>query len=185
MMVCSRDCVLSSPRALVLSCSHEFMVSGSAAVMPSCYRASKLSYRKEPGNALLFFHWLLVSSALTPSPALYSPQAKAYPPSVIILSYSHTVILLYSLALILPYSHAVMLFCFPARRVSRSRAFVPRWSQDLMCSCSQAFMLSLSRAIVLSCSYPFADSIVNIDGSQAAINMHPAQHSRRAREACK
>ena len=53
-MSCSRACVLSSPRALVLSCSHAFMLSGSPAVMPSCYRATKLSYRKESGNALLF-----------------------------------------------------------------------------------------------------------------------------------
>ena len=35
-------------------------------------------------------------------------------------------------------------------RVSRSRAFVPRWSQDLMCSYSQALMLSCSRSLVLS-----------------------------------
>ena len=35
-------------------------------------------------------------------------------------------------------------------RVSRSRAFVPRWSQDLMCSYSQA---SCSHSLVLSCSH--------------------------------
>ena len=82
MMSCSRACVLSSPRALVLSCSHAFMLSGSPAVMPSCYRATKRSYRKESGNALLLFLWLLVSSSLTPSPALSSSQAKEYAPSV-------------------------------------------------------------------------------------------------------
>ena len=81
-MSCSRACVLSSPRALALSCSHALMLSGSPAVMPSCSRASKLSYRKESGNALLFFHWLLVSSSLTPSPALSLSQAKEYAPSV-------------------------------------------------------------------------------------------------------
>ena len=58
-------------------------------------------------------------------------------------------ILSYSLALILPYPHAVTLFCFHGPRVSRSRAFVPRWSQDLMCSYSQALMLSFSRAIMM------------------------------------
>ena len=82
MMSCSRACVLSSPRALVLSCSHAFMLSGSPAVMPSCYRATKLSYRKESGNALLFVLWFLVSSSLIPSPAFSSSQAKEYAPSV-------------------------------------------------------------------------------------------------------
>ena len=82
MMSCSRACVLSSPRALALSCFLALMLSGSPAVMPSCSRASKLSYRKESGNALLFFLWLLVSSSLTPSPALSLSQAKEYAPSV-------------------------------------------------------------------------------------------------------
>ena len=81
-MLCSRACVLLSPRNLVLSCSHGIMLSCSAAAMPSCSRASKLSYRKESGNALLFFLWLLVSSSLTPSPALSLSQAKEYAPSV-------------------------------------------------------------------------------------------------------
>ena len=54
-----------------------------------------------------------------------------------------------SLALILPYPHAVTLFCFHGPRVSRSRAFVPRWFQDLMFSYSQALMLSLSRALMM------------------------------------
>ena len=56
--------MLSSPRALALSCSHALMLSGSPAVMPSCSRASKLSYRKESGNALLFIIWLLVLPVL-------------------------------------------------------------------------------------------------------------------------
>ena len=75
MMLCSRACVLLSPRALVLSCSHEFMLSGSPAVMPSCYRASKLSYRKESGNALLFCYLAsrLVFSDSLPS-SLFIPS---------------------------------------------------------------------------------------------------------------
>ena len=75
MMLCSRACVLLSPRALVLSCSHEFMLSGSPTVMPSCYRASKLSYRKESGNALLFCYLAsrLVFSDSLPS-SLFIPS---------------------------------------------------------------------------------------------------------------
>ena len=54
MMLCFRACVLLSTRDLVPSCSHVLMLSGSRIVMPSCYRASKFSYRTESGNALLF-----------------------------------------------------------------------------------------------------------------------------------
>ena len=61
----------------------------------------------------------------------------------------HIMMLSYSLALILPYPHAVTLFCFHGPRVSRSRAFVPRWSQGLMCSWSQALIVSCSRALML------------------------------------
>ncbi len=63
----------------MLSYSHalmnEFMLSGSPAVMPSCYRASKLSYRKESGNALLFCYLAsrLVFSDSLPS-SLFIPS---------------------------------------------------------------------------------------------------------------
>ena len=75
MMLCSRACVLLSPRDLVPSCFHEFMLSGSPTVMPSCYRASKLSYRKESGNALLFCYLAsrLVFSDSLPS-SLFIPS---------------------------------------------------------------------------------------------------------------
>ena len=75
MMLCSRACVLLSPRDLVPSCSHEFMLSGSPIVMPSCYRASKFSYRKESGNALLFCYLAsrLVFSDSLPS-SLFIPS---------------------------------------------------------------------------------------------------------------
>ena len=74
-MLCSRACVLLSPRDLVPSCSHEFMLSGSPIVMPSCYRASKFSYRKESGNALLFCYLAsrLVFSDSLPS-SLFIPS---------------------------------------------------------------------------------------------------------------
>ena len=74
-MLCSRACVLLSPRDLVPSCSHELMLSGSPIVMPSCYRASKFSYRKEPGNALLFCYLAsrLVFSDSLPS-SLFIPS---------------------------------------------------------------------------------------------------------------
>ena len=80
MMLCSRACVLLSPRNLVLSCFHGMMLSCVAAVMPSCYRASKLSYRKESGNALLFcylasrlvFSDFLPSSLVIPSESIRS-----------------------------------------------------------------------------------------------------------------
>ena len=78
-MLCSPVCVLLSPRDLVPSCFHEFMLLGSPTVMPSCYRASKLWYRKESGSALLFCY---LASRLTLSPALSSSQANAYAPSV-------------------------------------------------------------------------------------------------------
>ena len=75
MVLCSRACVLLSPRDLVPSCSHEFMLSGSPIVMPSCDRASKFSYRKEPGNALLFCYLAsrLVFSDSLPS-SLFIPS---------------------------------------------------------------------------------------------------------------
>ena len=75
MMSRSRACVLLSPRALVLSCSHDFMLWGSPTVMPSCYRASKLSCRKESGNALLFCYLAsrLVFSDSLPS-SLFIPS---------------------------------------------------------------------------------------------------------------
>ena len=75
MMLCSRACVLLSPRHLVPSCSHEFMRSGPQIVMPSCYRASKFSYRKESGNALLFCYLAsrLVFSDSLPS-SLFIPS---------------------------------------------------------------------------------------------------------------
>ena len=80
MMLCSRACVLLSPRDLVPSCSHEFMLSGSPIVMPSCYRASKFSYRKESGKSLLFcylasrlvFSDSLPSSVFIPSESIRS-----------------------------------------------------------------------------------------------------------------
>ena len=77
MMSCSRACVLSSPRALALSCSHALMLSGSPTVMPSCSRASKPSYRKESGNALLFCSLAsrLVFSDSLPS-SLFIPSEK-------------------------------------------------------------------------------------------------------------
>jgi len=46
MLSCSSACVLLSPRALVLSCPHGFMLSCSAVVMPSRYRAPARSYRE-------------------------------------------------------------------------------------------------------------------------------------------
>ena len=74
-MLCSRAFVLLSPRDLVPSCSHEFMLSGAPTVMPSCYRASKFSYRKESGNALLFCYLAsrLVFSDSLPS-SLFIPS---------------------------------------------------------------------------------------------------------------
>ena len=78
--------MLLSPRLLVLSCSYEFMLSCFPVGMPSCYRAPKLSYRNESGNALmLLLSLLLVLLALRLpfSPlALSSSHAKAYAPTV-------------------------------------------------------------------------------------------------------
>ena len=72
MMSCFRACVRLSPRALVLSCSHAFMLSGSSALMPSCYRSPTLSYRRGSGHALVFlldFAYLLVCSDSLPAPS--------------------------------------------------------------------------------------------------------------------
>ena len=76
-MLRSRACVLLSPRDLVPSCSHEFMLSGYPIVMPSCSRASKFSYRKESGNALSFCSLVsrLVFSDSLPS-SLFIPSER-------------------------------------------------------------------------------------------------------------
>ena len=46
MLSCSPACVLLSPRALVLSCSHGLVLSCSGVAMPSRYCAPARSYRK-------------------------------------------------------------------------------------------------------------------------------------------
>ena len=149
-MLCSRACVLLSPRDLVPSCSHEFMLSGSPTVMPSCYRASKLSYRKDSGNALLFFLWLscLVCSDSLPG-SLFTPSE-----SILALS-NHSLIFSYCHSVIVSCSHTPTLMpsCSFVFLLPGSRALVRLCPDGLKISCVHDLKLSCSHCLVLSCSH--------------------------------
>ena len=76
-MLCSRACVLLSPRDLVPSCSRALHSSCPLAIVPPSCRIGKNQVTR-----CYFVIWLLASSSLILSPALSPSQAKAHAPSV-------------------------------------------------------------------------------------------------------